>query len=770
VRGSASREIVLFAVALVLLPPAVLLAVELAVGLFSRPAMLALHLLFVVGLAALVLVQVTKRVDAFPAWVAVGLAVGLAFAAGFLYRRTRLLPTFLTVLAPAPLVFVLLFLLATPVSKLVFVEDVAVRTAAVRSSTPVVLIVFDEFSTVGLLDGRRRIDAKRFPNFAALARTSNWYRDAITVYSHTEKAVPAILTGRVPSKDQLPVYADHPRNLFTLLGGRYRMNVLETLTHLCPKKVCTGATASFEPEPTVEARRTESLVSDASIVYLHVLLPEQLTGRLPPISDTWTNFRGERSEEERTEERACGRKICAFTARISASRRPSLSFLHSLLPHVPWQYLPAGRRYANEVRRLPGVADARWGQADWLLQQGYQRYLLQLGYTDSALGVVMQRLRETGLFDRALIVVTADHGAGFTAGEPRRVLTAANLHDLALVPLFVKLPRQRAGRTVDGLARSVDIVPTIVDALNIRAPWRFDGRTLLRRLPRDGQVVVGGNAGSFSAPLSELVRRQRATLRRQVAWFGTGSFERVYRIGAHRRLIGRPLGELPVLLPNRGARATVNGASLLRNVDVRSDLVPNYLTGTVVGVRAGDWLAIALNGEVAAVTRTYSSLGQTRFAAMLSPSSLRAGENPVAVYAIRGAALEPLGGDGGAYTLERRGSRTVLVSGSRAVSVVPGALRGEARASVRPDTILFGGWAVDPRARRAADSVVVLAGGSSVYVGSASNYARPDIEKRYGVVEAGFIFEVPRSAVGELANVRVFVVRGDVASELRLRR
>jgi hypothetical protein len=771
VRGSASREIVAFAAALVVVPPAVLLSVELVVGLVSRGVMRALHLLFVVGLAVLTLLQVTKRIDLLPAWVAVGCAVALALAAGLLYARTRLLPTILTVLAPAPLVFLLLFLITTPVSKLVFVEDVAVRTAAVRSSTPVVLIVFDEFSTVGLLDARRRIDAARFPNFAALARSSNWYRDATTVYAHTEKAVPAILTGRVPSSDQLPVYADHPRNLFTLLGGRYRMNVLETLTHLCPRKVCTGKTASFQPEAVVRTQRTESLVSDAGIVYLHVLLPQALTGRLPPISDTWTNFRGERERDEETEERACGRKICAFTAGIAASRRPSLSFLHSLLPHVPWQYLPLGRRYANEVRRLPGIDNARWGRDAWLLEQGYQRYLLQLGYTDSALGVVMQRLRDTGLYDRALIVVTADHGAAFTAGEPRRVLTAGNLQDLALVPLFVKLPRQRTGRTVDGVARSVDIVPTIVDALNIRTPWRFDGRSLLRRLPRDGRVVVGGNAGSFSDRLSSLVRRQRAVLSRQLAWFGSGSFERVYRIGADRRLIGRPVTALQVTASG-GARANVNGASLLRDVDVRSDLVPNYLTGTVSGARSSrESLAIAVNGVVAAVTRTYSWLGQTRFAAMISPSALRPGENSVAVYAIRGVTLEPLGGEGGSFTLERRDGRPALVSGTRAVPVVPGALRGDARAQVRPETVLFGGWAVDVRARRAADAVVVLVGGSSVYVGNASNYARPDIERRYGVQEAGFIFEVPRSAVGnDVGGVRIFVIRGAVASELVLRR
>lgn len=752
-RGSTSREIVVFALALVVLPPAVLLAVELLVGLVSRQALVALHVAFVVALAALVLVQVTKRVDALSGWGAVALAVALATATGFLYVRTRVVPMFLTVLAPAPLVFVLLFLFSTSVSKLVFVEQVAVRTAAVRSSTPVVLLVFDEFNPAGLMDANRRLDAKRFPNFAALARQSNWYRDATTVHAHTEKAVPAILTGRLPRRDALPVYADHRRNLFTLLGRRYRMNVLEILTRLCPRSVCTGGDAA------VEAERTESLVSDAAIVYAHVLLPEELTGRLPPITDTWTNFRGEGEEQEA---RACGRKICAFTARIGASQRPSLSFLHTLLPHVPWQYLPEGRRYANEVRRIPGVENARWRRDPWLVEQGYQRYLLQLGYTDAALGLVVERLHATRLYDRALIVVTGDHGAGFTPGEPRRLITSANAPDLAFVPLFVKLPRQRTGRTIGGLARTVDILPTIVDALGVRAPWHFDGRSLLRRpLPSDGTVVVGGNTGIVTAQLSDLRRRQQAALRPRAALFGAGSFENVYRIGGDRSLFGRPVAQLATA--GGGGRATLSGASLFADVDVRSDLVPSYLTGTVNGFADGTRLAIAVDGVVAAVTRTYRSQGQTRFAAMISPSTLRAGKNDVAVYAVRGRSLQPLGG-GVSYTL--RPDRLVSTDGQ--VSIVRRALRGQARMSVRPDTVLFGGWAVDPRGRRAADAVVVFAGDSSVYVGSASNYARPDIERRYGVREAGFIFEVPRRALGELRNLRVFVVRGRVASELPL--
>src|SRR2546430_8556651 len=53
--------------------------------------------------------------------------------------------------------------------------------------------------------------------------------------------------------------------------------------------------------------------------------------------------------------------------------------------------------------------------------------------------------------------------------------------DLAPVPLFVKRPWQRGGAVDDGSARSIDIVPTIADALGIKVPWHLDGESLFAR-------------------------------------------------------------------------------------------------------------------------------------------------------------------------------------------------------------------------------------------------------------------------------------------------
>ena len=77
------------------------------------------------------------------------------------------------------------------------------------------------------------------------------------------------------------------------------------------------------------------------------------------------------------------------------------------------------------------------------------------------------------------MVVLADHGVSFVPGGNARLVDRDNIADIARVPLFVKLPGQRAGRVDTRAARTIDVLPTIADVLGVRLPWRVDGRSLL---------------------------------------------------------------------------------------------------------------------------------------------------------------------------------------------------------------------------------------------------------------------------------------------------
>ena len=767
VRDSSARQIVLFAVALTVLPPAVLLGAEMLVGLVSRTAAWVLHLVFVAGLVAMIVLRALTKADAVSGLGALVTAALVGVGVGALYRRVQAVQTFLTVLVAAPVVFLGLFLFNSPVSKLVFAEQAQATTVTVGSKTPVVLIVFDEFPTIALMNRAQHVDAARFPNFASLARNATWYRSATTVHPHTEHAVPAILTGRLPKQGELPIFADHRQNVFTFLGGSYRLDAIEALTHLCPPKLCNKKARKTQQFDSSASDETGSLASDAGIVYLHLLLPKPYVSHVPPISNTWGNFGGS-EQTEQGEQPYCGRNICKLASLISADRKPTLYMVHSLLPHVPWLYLPSGKRYAGDVRVIPGAPNGNWGDDKWLAEQAEQRFFLQLGYADGAVGLILRRLRATGLYDRALVVVTADHGVSFRPNTPRRNISARNLVDIAFMPLFVKLPGQHRGRIDDSFVQTIDVLPTIAAALHTRLPWPVDGKPLIgQKLPRDGTVRIANSAGNaVTSDLGALLARRRQALAEQISIFGTGPLGRVYRIGPHRELLGRSVSSLAVH-PSANEAVHVSGRELLAAVDPSLDLVPTYVTGTLSGTHpAQQDLAIAANGTIAAVARSYSDSGQTKFGAMIPEKSIHAGANEVSVYAVNGDALTELRGGDVTYALQNgalEASNGTLIPVGRAIA-------GEVRGTRGSSGSTLGGWAANVKARKPARSIVVLVDGKSVFVGDNGNITRKDILKRYGVDRAGFIFRLPGSLLpgaGAADDVRVVAVAGNAASELK---
>ena len=777
-RGSTSREIVIFALALTLVPPTVLALAELGAELISRDLARVVHFVLVGALVAVVSLQALKKAGVFSGTDALLIAAALlGIVAVLLYSEVRPFQSFLTLLTPAPIVFLALFLGGSDVSKLVFEKEQKPQIVRTGSKTPVVLIVFDEFSTISLMNGRQQIDAERYPNFASLARGSTWYRSATTVESHTEEAVPAILTGQLPKRGQLPTAAEHPHSIFTLFGGDHQLRVFESLTRLCPRSLCKNTTASASAVAAAVQSGTKNLVSDASVVYLHVLLPNGLAHHVPPIGEAWGNFRGVREHTSPSTGGSggeCARGFCDFIRALTPSRKPSLYMVHTLLPHVPWVFLPSGRRYTGNVRVIPGAEDV-WRRDDWLTQQAYQRYLLQVAYTDLELGLVLDRLKAQGIYDRAVIVATPDHGLSFRPGEPRRNVTRRNMVDIAFVPMFVKLPGQKQGRVVDGFARTIDVLPTIARAAGTRIPWRIDGHPLGTRLSPDGQVTLPDKDGHpVSARLSTLLAERRVALAQQLALFGTGSRERLYRIGPHRNLLGKRVLALGAG-ENSDVEVDIDEAQLLGAVDLRSEIIPTYVTGRISGGSGKDEdLALALNGTIAATTRSYDDAGEERFAALVPERMLHTGSNLVEVFAVTGTSarpeLERLQTNTATLVIRRQGGREVIDMGEGAdLEVVPGALGGSVQAVTPGESVILSGWAADVTGRHAADSVAVFLDGRSV-LELPVDIPRHTIENRYGIEKAGFRAELPKRLLpkwGQGYRLRILALRGDVASELR---
>jgi sulfatase-like protein len=270
-----------------------------------------------------------------------------------------------------------------------------------------------------------------------------------------------------------------------------------------------------------------------------------------------------------------------------------------------------------------------------LVDQAFQRHLLQTQYADRLVGELIDRLRSSNLYDRSLIVVTADHGVSFRAGQPRRGPVKGNMPDIANVPLLIKTPDQHSARVDDAAVRAIDVLPTVAQLLGTSLPWKVEGIPAGRRAGDPGTPIDVDHQGEWKTTLSfgRVVAMRNARERREETLLGS-SADAVYRLGSDKRLVGRRLATLDVLPAAPGQRAQVDGDADYAHVAPDSGLVPAYVSGAVNGLAPGDEVAVAIDGRVQATTRVRHEGDADVFAALVPEASLSAGSHVVAVFRV----------------------------------------------------------------------------------------------------------------------------------------
>jgi hypothetical protein len=477
--------------------------------------------------------------------------------------------------------------------------------AADERRPPVVIVVFDEFPSDTLIGPDGQIDAARYPNFAALARTSTWFRNGHTVYDSTFKAVPAILDGRMPRPGTAPDVRSHQPSIYHLLDRLgYDVVKVESGSAVCPPRICPGA----------RTRRPGVL--------------KRLAGGGRPA------------------------RLHRWIGAIRDRPRPTFYFHHALLPHEPWIYLPSGhqsRPSGNDP--IEGINRPEGFHDPLLTDHNHLRHLLQVGYTDRQLGLIVRRLKRTGLFDSSLFIVVADHGIAFEVGvDERRQVTETNFEQVAAVPFFVKTPHQTEGRIDDSIVRNIDIVPTVAGVLHTKVWWKHESRSVFSAAAR-ARTRVAMPRRDFARVISfgraEFERRRHELRLWRASKYGTGAqselmfgdpWESAYRIGPHPELIGRRVRAGAVSASSR-VHGEVANAGLLADVEATDEILPTRVTGRLKGGPPGAMrdLAVAVNGRIRAVGRSFHLRGRrTEFFSLLVPeSALRRGGNTVEVLEVR---------------------------------------------------------------------------------------------------------------------------------------
>lgn len=623
-------SVIVFALVVVAVPALVLFAIEQLVALASSPAARRVHAVFLALLAGVFVLQL---IPAGPVLGFVAILVALTVAVGvwFGVQRVPALRRWLRFLAVAPVVFGLLFLATGPASELVWTQPPAAAALPADPDAPsIMVIVLDELPTSSLLDADGEIDAARFPNIASLAEQSTWYRNEATLGSWTSIAVPGILTGRYPvDADNRAHWSRYPENLFTLFADRYRIVAHESSTRLCPDSICPDAS-----RPRMEA--VGDLVGSAAGLW---------GGLVNPFEDVEVAFEPAGADMTKAETH----RLAIDTAgSLAASPDPTLAYLHLSLPHQPWQLLASGQT-TNAPSPPNGIAGNRW-QDPMAAASAYQRHQLQLEFTDSVVGDVLDSLRSAGRYDDTMIVLAADHGASFRADHDQRAISDETIPDIGFPPLIVKEPGQTAGSVDLRPTQTIDILPTIAGAVGVDIPWEVDGVDLgtddpltdrtRRYFPVWIDDLSPGPDGSFVLPGEDLVDLVEASGR------PVGSAAAVDALDGAPALAGGAAGDLAVRSGEAGG-ARIHGGAALGSLDLDAPELPVYVDielDAAARDAAGDGptaIAVAVNGTVA-VTGVLGGPDGRHLWVVIPPARLRGGANELTVYRIDGDELIPL--------------------------------------------------------------------------------------------------------------------------------
>lgn len=187
--------------------------------------------------------------------------------------------------------------------------------------------------------------------------------------------------------------------------------------------------------------------------------------------------------------------------RLAAGRNQFL-FVHLIDAH--WPYEPPeellerfGPRPPDLEGLLQRVVDNERPRTPEEIERVVALYDAEIASADEGVGRLLEAMKDLGIYDRSLILVTADHGEAFyDHGHWQHSRTL--YEELVRIPLIVKWPGPSPNGRVGSQVSQVDIFTTVLDVAGI-PPSPSDGTDLRELVEGSGQArnrrrVISENA------------------------------------------------------------------------------------------------------------------------------------------------------------------------------------------------------------------------------------------------------------------------------------
>jgi len=342
------------------------------------------------------------------------------------------------------------------------------------------------------------------PNIDLLAKEGILFKNAYTTINSTDPALTSIFSGLYPITHGITIHKDTPKKMIAELDKKRILLLPEILKrrdmvtiaidwlgrwHRRGYDIYTGL--SYKTEYSLLSKLRRKLAKKFYEVILNKggKIPIQYLRAIGRITNIMTKLKGQENAEFITK--------VAISLIEKIKNNSFFLFLHYWDVHDPY-YSPKffedfidSKSCINTgclIEHLKEVDDYRrtyitlWTSKFDSMEEVVAAYDSAIRYVDENIGKIINYLKYNDLYDDTLIILTADHGTSLTEFLP--YFTHAGLYQPTIhVPLIFSGGKiQRKGVKYEGLVQHVDIMPTILEMLKMRAQidYNFDGLSLLR--------------------------------------------------------------------------------------------------------------------------------------------------------------------------------------------------------------------------------------------------------------------------------------------------
>ncbi len=629
--------------------PLVLVGLVATAGLFGHKFRLLAQSFVCAGFVSVFTLHLVGEIKAIPFMGSLKLPAIIFVVFVILYYKKPRFSLVITALSPVIILFPVLFLLNGNIERVLQADEtlvenrVEISNAPPGNKPPITMVLFDELPLVDLLDAEGAIDAKRYPNFAALAEQATWYKNATTVSNATQIAVPAILSGKRPQTRKLPVFSEYPNNIFSLLEGYYTFHVIEPITRLYR---LPPTDESQKSRVVLDTHRIGGFLLDMSIVYMHIVLPRYLTALVPAINDQWGGFfpaslvaGNQKNRAHKAMAGSRAQSLQTFISDIGTYPRETIHFIHVMLPHRPLLHLPSGRIHTKEkyIRGTSVTKEKLWQGEQLLIDKMHQRHRLQIAYVDTLLGQLISTMKAADIYQDGLLIVVADHGISYQQGLPTRYPMKENFAEIAFVPMFIKYPSQVQAKEVDSNAETIDILPTIVDVLDTKVSWKFDGTSLLDESARqEHKTLLVKSKDLLIYQREEYLAAKQKAIERNISRFSLDNPRSdLFHFEPGLDLVGTKIDDLvKERIPCSIYSKMIED---LGRINLLNNFLPTEINGAV-NCPDSDFeqmlVVVGVNGVISAVTKPYLYEEEVLFSVILSDEVFKDGTNEIELFTI----------------------------------------------------------------------------------------------------------------------------------------